>query len=837
MWRVPFSVFRQATKVKFLTTETSERRRRRQLLLDATRNTQHVFTGAWLFVSTLLANTAEIDLSKLPPAAAAQVEFDRDVRPMLQQSCLRCHGPEKPKSGFRLDERNAALKGGNNNPDDIVPGDSARSKLIHYVTRLVEDMEMPPAAKGDPLTPGQISLLRAWIDQGAAWGATQAVAQTTFSLTPGLRWIGVSGDEQKFRELEGVKAGWAGGLEHFSMEDKLGADRKFTAEGRVLFDEHDAQLRLALTQRDVGFVRAGLEQWRRYYGDTGGFSPRLPDAPYHLNRDFHLDLGRAWIDFGLTRPGWPQMVFGYEYQFKEGAKSTLQWGAVEAGYLGLTNNVYPAAKNIDEHTHLLKFDLTHEWRGWLIEDNARVEWYDLQTRRDNPRTFTLGLRPDTTERAQERYSHVQGANSIRVEKQLYAWWLWSGGYLFSKLEGDSRLNQFTLDANFLPAPGQFWSTEAITLRRDSHVFSLANLLLPFDGLSATAGFQSEWTHQEGFGDTHLDAGDPNMPSPAFLHPATISADLDKTKTQESAGLRFTRIPRSIVFGEARLEQERLGQYERQDAAEAHDSFLRDTDAANDRTDLRAGFNTSPWPWLSFTAHYRWRESDSEFNHHRDESPDPTEPTLPNEGYSAFISARRIQSDEVLAKLVLRPLRWFKTTLTYQLAASDYFTETAPLSDTNSSPGGRVFAGNYDANIYSANLTLTPFQRLYFSGTFSYTETRTATAHRDNASIATYRGDINTLMASASYIVNAATDLQAAYVFSRAGFGQANYDDGLPLGLDYTRHGLMLGVSRQFNERVTANLRYAFYAYDEPTSGGANDYTAHGVFATMTYKWQ
>src|SRR6185503_3101950 len=74
---------------------------------------------------------AEADVSKLPPPADAKVDFDRDIKPIFETACFRCHGPERPKSKFRLDNRQSALKGGENNEDDIVPGDSAKSKLIH----------------------------------------------------------------------------------------------------------------------------------------------------------------------------------------------------------------------------------------------------------------------------------------------------------------------------------------------------------------------------------------------------------------------------------------------------------------------------------------------------------------------------------------------------------------------------------------------------------------------------------------------------------------------------------------------------------------------------------
>ena len=103
----------------------------------------------------------------LPRAATIKINYDRDIHPILEQSCLRCHGGQKPRSHFRLDYPASALAGGDANTNDIVPGNSRASLLIAYVARQVPDMEMPPVGRGEPLTPLQIGLLRAWIDQGA----------------------------------------------------------------------------------------------------------------------------------------------------------------------------------------------------------------------------------------------------------------------------------------------------------------------------------------------------------------------------------------------------------------------------------------------------------------------------------------------------------------------------------------------------------------------------------------------------------------------------------------------------------------------------------------------
>jgi hypothetical protein len=113
----------------------------------------------------------------LPPAAAAKVDFDTDVRPVLAAHCFKCHGPDKQKGGLRLDTRADALEGGNGGKV-IVPGKSADSRLVHAVAGTDPDAKMPP---GDAaaLTAAQVGVLRAWIDQGAKWGDAAGPATTT----------------------------------------------------------------------------------------------------------------------------------------------------------------------------------------------------------------------------------------------------------------------------------------------------------------------------------------------------------------------------------------------------------------------------------------------------------------------------------------------------------------------------------------------------------------------------------------------------------------------------------------------------------------------------------
>ena len=109
-----------------------------------------------------------VDASKLPPPSDRKdVTYEKDIRPIFEKNCFKCHGPEKQKGDLRLDSLKATLAGGEYG-EVIVPNKSAESKLVIAVAHLGdEDDFMPPPEKAKPLTAEQVGLIRAWIDQGA----------------------------------------------------------------------------------------------------------------------------------------------------------------------------------------------------------------------------------------------------------------------------------------------------------------------------------------------------------------------------------------------------------------------------------------------------------------------------------------------------------------------------------------------------------------------------------------------------------------------------------------------------------------------------------------------
>ncbi len=123
----------------------------------------------------------------------AEVNFDREVRPILSEHCFPCHGPdaEKRRAGLRLDTKDG-LFGELEESVPIVPGEPQRSEVLARILHSDPDEVMPPPDAHNPLSSAQIEVLQRWVTEGAVWQrhwAFEPIREPGFPASVDPSWV------------------------------------------------------------------------------------------------------------------------------------------------------------------------------------------------------------------------------------------------------------------------------------------------------------------------------------------------------------------------------------------------------------------------------------------------------------------------------------------------------------------------------------------------------------------------------------------------------------------------------------------------------------------------
>lgn len=630
--------------------------------------------------------------------------------------------------------------------------------------------------------------------------------------TPEVTYAKVSGNTQKFREDLGIQPGWNGGVEDGTLHYDLNKDTTLDGEGRFIIDEHDYKFQLQLTKRDFGFVRAGYTEYREYYDGQGGFYGPFTPSSFRLNQDLRVDNNDIFFEAGLTLPNLPKVTVGYERQSQDGDESLVEWGGVTQG--GNTRKIYPSFNTINEHTDIVKFDTEYDISKVHLLDAFRFEHFNSDDTVDDT-SLDLDTSSSQSVTVHEDYHHDAFYNTFHMDCHVNDKVYWSLGYLHSSLAGHGDMQVVG------PAPlGPFdisGTANGIADNLDSDVVNLNGMLGPFKGLILYGGLQAEKTDTHGFSDALLAQG-------GSAATTNIIRSFEDTKSlSENLGMRYMKIPYTTLYAEGQWNEEQIDL----DQAETEDDISSLALNSNDTTlrqDYRVGFNTAPLSRVTLAGSYRHSIDHDDYDY-------PIDTVV---GYPGFITAQDFTTDEVMAKLTLRPCSRFSVAFTYQLVSTDIRTSTEAIPVVT--PGGTLQSGDYDLNIYSVSATVTPLSRWYLTGYFSLQDTRTSTPADQNPAVQTYRGNVYTAMATTGYALDNKTDLTLEYSYSCSDNFSNNDATGLPLGLNFQRHAVQAGVSRKISTNVVARLRYGFYSYDESSTGGYNNYIANLVSASCSVRF-
>ena len=233
----------------------------------------------WNPLAALAADTPQL------PQTGEQVEFDRDIYPLIQKRCHSCHGADVQTNGLRLDRREAALRGGYSGPA-ILPHASARSPLIQRVASEREGFRMPPGPL--PLTSAEIGILRTWIDQGAPWPQVEPEKADRNRLRKDEHW-----SFQAIRRPEPPaveRSGWTRNpVDRFVLA-------KLEAEGVAVSPTADKRILLRRLSLDLIGLPPTPTETRAFLEDTApGAYERLVDSLLD-SRHYGEKWARHWLD-------------------------------------------------------------------------------------------------------------------------------------------------------------------------------------------------------------------------------------------------------------------------------------------------------------------------------------------------------------------------------------------------------------------------------------------------------------------------------------------------------------------------------------------------------------
>ncbi|MCS7090133.1 MAG: c-type cytochrome domain-containing protein [Verrucomicrobiota bacterium] len=769
------------------------------------------------------------------------MEFLRDIRPILERSCFRCHGPERPRGGLRLDRREDLLRGSDAGPV-IVLSNSAASRLIHVVARaphVPEDLWMPPDGKAPPLTAEEIGRLRAWIDQGLPWAEPVEQSADRVEATLGMGWSVGSGPESRLRARWQQPSGWNGGLEQLTWLHEPPEGARFTLLVRALRD--DTLLQMDWLQPGWGWLHAGVSQYRVFYSDRGQWPWASGQAVGLLSHEPALDIGRSWIEWDLIRENWPGLRIGYEHAYRDGTRSLTAWSA--SPDFSQRRLIWPASQAVEEDNHLFRFHFLHQAGQWHLEDELRLQWINVRRARTNAGFLSPPeSSPIVRTRATQTHESFQAANAFRFERSLRPWLRATGGLLSSRYDanGSSDLADAIIDV--WPGYLRRWHSPSLTVAQTAHAAN-ANLIAEAGaGWITWTGVQLEKTRQQTLGRASFDFE--WSPGDVWQLPATQENARDRFVLTEMLGLRWTGLRHLTLYADARAQQDSVELFEEQLGGDA--PFRRDSLARTHTWETRVGLECTPWTRVSVGLSHRHRQSNTDFDHNIDLVPTDFG-NFSNPSYPAFIRQRWSRSDQVQIRLGWQPSTRWRMAFLYRYWAGRSQTATDPLDGFDPitmepvpgfyTPGRKILGADTDLHTYSLQTILRPASRwsLQAQAIAQDQHTRSGVDHAEL--LPAWVGRTYRIHLKGRWQWTKQSELEFEYQWAMSDFHQDVAATVFPIGILWQEHFIGAGVRRQWTEHLSFHLRYGLWHYEEPQASGSNDSLAHLAWMSVTWQWR
>ncbi len=669
-------------------------------------------------------------------------------------------------------------------------------------------------------------------------GATEEAPEYKNWIELGIGGLIIDGDAAQFKQEHRMSGDVFGGIQDLHFEQSVGKNGTFSVDGHAIFDNHDYDVKVDLSQPGLGYIRGGYTEFRSWYDDNGGFAPAGGGAWYPPRfPELALDRGTAWVELGLRMPNWPEITIHYSHEFRDGDKDSTIWG--DARTSAGTRKIAPAFRNIDETRDILSFDASKTFGntdidlGMRYEHNNNDDRLQLQRSVGNPAAQRF-----ITQRDQNDLDLFNG-HVITETHFSDAFWF-TAGYSYTTLGSDiSGTRIYGADYNSMfasPLPFSqnhdegFLALAGVSDVSD-HLFNANLYWTPIKDLILLGGFR--YTHQdEDSSATYIGTNVTMTGGPAIFEPTAADTSQDFDNFAERFEARYTGIHDWLFWAEGEWTEEN-GTVREHSVVDGELAAMLNKDTSLLGQKYTIGANWYATPKLSFSGQYYYQtaEYDNDFK--------------ADEGGGQRLQSQDWSTNNFNIRMTYRPniaasLGTLSATTRY-----DYMQTLISGMWSLDGLGTRLneeHTGLITSHVIGETLTWSPLARLYFQGTLSYvlSETETPAAHiivTDSApTVLNFKNDYWTVTSGAGFIIDNQTDFHAEYTYYRADNYVNNILVGMPYGAGASEHTVSASISRQLNPRVRLTLRYAYFDYSDETSGGHNNYRAHSVYSGLQFRF-
>lgn len=632
-------------------------------------------------------------------------------------------------------------------------------------------------------------------------------------ITFGLGGVSTSGNRAQFQERWGMKQGVLGGLQDFHYELMFGKKGMLELDGQAMYGGEDYSVKLQVVDPDRGFLRAGFRQFRTWYDGSAGYVPATGSAISLGSDELSLNRGEFWIEAGLTPPDGPMLKLKLSRDYRKGTKDSLIWGDSTQG--GVTRGMVPSFRELDEIRNRVLADLRHTVGKSDFGIGLRLDLVDNDSKfkeRRTPEAAGVGNRYVTQRDVFESdMFNIRAFTETRLNEQA----LLTSGYSYTRMDtdlGGSRIYGASFDAPYSPAyvDSGYTSLSGGSIV-DQYVMNLSLRLEPFPDFVIVPSLRAE----------KIDTGDNSTYSVANVPTGITRVQSGFLTVSEALEARFTGFTNWVLY--ARGEWSEGDGYLREQSTPV---ILRNTDSERFTQKYTLGANWYPLRRLHFSGQYYHKTADNDYTHLTDSTANTL---VGGNRYPAFLRENNFQTDDVNLRATWRPLPNITSVTRY-----DYQISRIIMRGDNLGP---VESGQTTGHIISQNLTWVPWSRLLLQGSFSYAlDSTTTPASSITRTVTDARNDYWQTSAALTFVVDDKTDLQASYFYYRANNFINNSGVSMPYGTSANDHAVNVGLVRNFSKTVRGSLSYGYFRHRDETSGGIDNYDAHLVFSTVSYRF-